>query len=255
MNVRTTEKIRAIERAIQSTLNYPYDKVDKTDEEIQKVFEFAQRAEISGLRMAEELLSETYSDLGQILSDLGEENETYRKVSTTLVNASAESIYAQVLSNSFLSIASDLDEPHKRQIRADNGKAALLLTTLEILYMDDNTKALVNKIKTVISASESRVNPRSSCYVATIIYRDHDCHAVFTLRAFRDNELMSNLIGRVLVKCYYLAEPIVRPLVQRSMMLQRSGRWILDNVIGLLHERRKARHQKTRHHTNSKAAP
>lgn len=45
------------------------------------------------------------------------------------------------------------------------------------------------------------------CYIATSVYGSYDCPEVWTLRRYRDEQLLSSVAGRLFVKIYYAVSP------------------------------------------------
>lgn len=58
-------------------------------------------------------------------------------------------------------------------------------------------------------ASTLQPEKKSGCYIATCVYGSYDCPQVWTLRRFRDNYLTQKWLGRIFIKIYYTASPII----------------------------------------------
>ncbi len=54
-----------------------------------------------------------------------------------------------------------------------------------------------------------KVPSKGACYVATAVYGSYDCPQVWVLRRFRDEVLLPMYCGRLFVKTYYAASPIL----------------------------------------------
>ena len=50
---------------------------------------------------------------------------------------------------------------------------------------------------------------KEGCFIATVCYGSADCPEVILLRSFRDQVLMGQRLGRVLIQFYYSVSPVV----------------------------------------------
>lgn len=70
-----------------------------------------------------------------------------------------------------------------------------------------------------------------SCFIATAVYGSHDHVNVRILRNFRDQHLLSNIWGAVLVDLYYHCSPSIADLIREHPLLRTAARWILAPVV------------------------
>lgn len=66
--------------------------------------------------------------------------------------------------------------------------------------------------------------PKKKCFIATAAYGNGYTDEVTILQLFRDNVLMKNAGGRVLVKTYYLLSPSAARIISGSELLRRLTR-------------------------------
>jgi hypothetical protein len=71
------------------------------------------------------------------------------------------------------------------------------------------------------------------CFIATAAFGSYIDPHVMTLRAFRDSFLMTNQIGRSLVRWYYATSPAIADVIRESGALRAGVRLILLPAIGL----------------------
>lgn len=76
-----------------------------------------------------------------------------------------------------------------------------------------------------------RVIRRTGCFVATATYGNDDEIEVLFLRAYRDNYLRNNLLGRFFIWLYYNVSPYPAWVVLRVPLLQKISRRILDRIV------------------------
>jgi len=76
---------------------------------------------------------------------------------------------------------------------------------------------------------EAKFQPKSSCYIATIIYHDYNAKEVCILREYRDYYLNRKLWGKLFIYLYYKSIYLVYPLVNKSPKLQKVIKLYLDN--------------------------
>ncbi|MBC9927405.1 CFI-box-CTERM domain-containing protein [Leucobacter sp. cx-169] len=99
--------------------------------------------------------------------------------------------------------------------------------------------AAVSKIEEV---TEERLNPSSQpptpsqsadggCYIATAVYGSYEAPEVLSLRAFRDQHLLTNASGRLLVRIYYCISPSLASLLHNRSALNKAARRFLDGIV------------------------
>lgn len=70
-----------------------------------------------------------------------------------------------------------------------------------------------------------------ACFIATAVYGDNSCYEVRSLRSFRDEKLQTNILGRCLVKFYYLVSPPIAAWLVGKPKLSSYIRVFLDAAI------------------------
>ena len=78
------------------------------------------------------------------------------------------------------------------------------------------------------------------CFVATAVYGDPEHEKVHLLRQFRDSRLLQSRVGRQFVRCYYLVGPWFGRRLERSPVLRRVCRRLLDRICSRLTGERKS---------------
>ena len=69
--------------------------------------------------------------------------------------------------------------------------------------------------------------PKSGCFVATAAMGSYDDPAVHVLTQFRDSILLSSLLGRQVVRCYYAVSPEVASWMSGKNLVRRLAKWLL----------------------------
>ncbi|GAM11412.1 hypothetical protein OR1_03728 [Geobacter sp. OR-1] len=69
------------------------------------------------------------------------------------------------------------------------------------------------------------------CFIATAAYGSYLHPKVMVLRKFRDRWLMTNPVGRMLVRCYYRVSPAMAEVVARHKWLARGCRALLAPIL------------------------
>ena len=72
------------------------------------------------------------------------------------------------------------------------------------------------------------------CFIATAVYGDPDCREVRILREVRDERLLKNLLGRLLVAVYYRISPPFADFIERRSALKRLMKRLLDGLVNRL---------------------
>lgn len=68
----------------------------------------------------------------------------------------------------------------------------------------------------------------TKCFIATAVYGDPLHPSVIALRRFRNEALLTNLPGRLLVKAYYRFSPPVADFTKRHPAVARAVKPLLD---------------------------
>lgn len=84
--------------------------------------------------------------------------------------------------------------------------------------------------------SYSGSSSSGGCYIATAVYGSYDCPQVWMLRRYRDLWLKRTLIGRIFIKVYYTASPILVRCFGNAAFFSDFWRRILDKKLQKLKE-------------------
>ena len=76
-----------------------------------------------------------------------------------------------------------------------------------------------------------KVPSKGACYVATAVYGSYDCPQVWVLRRFRDEVLLPMCCGRLFVKTYYAASPILLNHFGNNIIFKTFCMTVLDLFI------------------------
>jgi cold shock CspA family protein len=71
------------------------------------------------------------------------------------------------------------------------------------------------------------------CFIATAVYGDSDAPEVMTLRRFRDQVLIPNVLGQALVRSYYRLSPPIADWLRLHPTMTRVVRSGLDRIVWL----------------------
>ena len=201
------------------------------DEKFSQMMVFQELSKREGLNLASSLIEECEPLILQIKQSAGENSSTYKEYSNKFVDTAITYILIQVNENIGLSLASDLNQYQKNNFKNQNAFTISLVNKLEKHYRNSGTQEYVNKIKNKVGGSEQRVNPSSSCYIATIIYNNYNSKEVYLLREYRDAVLSDKIYGRLFIHIYYTSSPLLKPIVKNSKLIQNIIRYFLDKFI------------------------
>ena len=82
----------------------------------------------------------------------------------------------------------------------------------------DNKKSVAQIIK---SKNESNNKTNSNCFIITATMND-PCHPIVDeFRAYRDSKLLTNIVGKAFVSCYYKVGPYAALLISKSLLLRK----------------------------------
>lgn len=77
---------------------------------------------------------------------------------------------------------------------------------------------------------------KGGCYIATSVYGSYDCPEVWTLRRFRDNNLLKTFYGQLFVKIYYAFSPSLLKYSGDKKLFKRIFKNRLDKFVEKLQE-------------------
>ncbi len=86
------------------------------------------------------------------------------------------------------------------------------------------------QIKTEIY-DDSNKHSDGKCYIATAVYGSYDYPAVCVLRRFRDEQLSTNILGKMFVRLYYTTSPCLIKCLGRNKTFLHICKKILDQLV------------------------
>ncbi len=73
------------------------------------------------------------------------------------------------------------------------------------------------------------------CFIATAVYGSYVADEVLVLREFRDRELASNSLGRLLIRFYYFVSPPIAELLEVFPFAKKPTKYVLDKIVVAAH--------------------
>jgi len=108
--------------------------------------------------------------------------------------------------------------------------------TFNISEMYDNRVNDIKKLEPDYNPPELKTSESGGCYIATSVYGAYDCPEVWTLRRFRDDNLLKKWYGRLFVKIYYTFSPTLVKYFGDKELFKKLFKSRLDKLIKKLHE-------------------
>ena len=104
------------------------------------------------------------------------------------------------------------------------------------MYITDenfNKNCKDNYTSCIFYTGQANTN-RGCCYVATCVYGSYDCPEVWTLRRYRDTNLKQSLLGRQIIRAYYVVGPRIVELFGNKLWFHNLCKPILDRMVSRL---------------------
>lgn len=77
------------------------------------------------------------------------------------------------------------------------------------------------------------------CFIATVYYGSYDAPEVLVLRKFRDDKLLTTLIGKIFVTFYYTFSPLVAKIISKSNIVKKFiGKCIIEPLVTEISEQK-----------------
>ena len=89
------------------------------------------------------------------------------------------------------------------------------------------TEKIIQPVQTTVA----QTGKKKGCYIATCVYGSYDCPQVWMLRRFRDESLRKSCFGRIFIKIYYMASPLLVKWFGNKKLFKTIGRKCLDVMI------------------------
>jgi hypothetical protein len=184
-----------------------------------------------GFEFANDVLINGEDFILKIKSELGEDNKIYRDICDKWVGMILTLAGCKINSYMIYTFASDLSSNQKDNLTNLNFEALSILMNITPYYIGPENFEYLVELRKLIKGIEKKINPSTSCYIATIIYKDYDSYEVSLLRQYRDLKLKSFFLGRIFISFYYFSNPVLYPIVKRSFMIQNIFKFILNHKI------------------------
>ncbi len=88
------------------------------------------------------------------------------------------------------------------KVRGSLYKTARLLGDVQAIKTGKINKRISNRVLGKITGRGLRYASKE-CFIATTVYGDENAPQIHTLRNYRDNILIKNIIGRTIIRIYY----------------------------------------------------
>lgn len=202
----------------------------------------------------------THDEAREFLSDLSDDNRT--DILLDLTRAEINDFFQALEADPLAAMIEGLEDSKLQQISAmlDDPTRTIAEHKLERFYFgvqtdaDDEEGALktaVEHLLRVFAAADpsdeddnrpdeedddrsEQVTIPASCFIATVVYRDHEHPNVWLLRWFRDHVLRKTVAGRLFIKTYWLLGPVVAEFISGRATPERFARFIINCLVWLI---------------------
>ena len=86
------------------------------------------------------------------------------------------------------------------------------------------------------SGRRQKVRRMKGCFVATAVYEGEDSIEVRFLRAFRDELMVKNKFGRLLIMLYYKVGPYAAWFIERTPLVKNIVKRILERLVRFIEQ-------------------
>lgn len=174
--------------------------------------------------------------LQYIRNVLGNYNDHYLKISSTVVN-NAQGMLVTVVNNAQedpslqLGSLDRLSNTLKSAIKVSNKLDAFdMYPELKNRYTE-NHRILKSFNSQIESHQRSSNSSSDGCYIATMAYGSYDHPQVIKLRRFRDQTLRKNSFGRGFISIYYYLSPSLVLLLNGNVYINSIIRKLLNKIV------------------------
>jgi hypothetical protein len=138
-------------------------------------------------------------------------------------------------------VTSELNEVDQRVLELCNQKGLLQAVQFYKNAKGIDLKSSKEYVENLAKAN-GVVAKKGACFVATACYGNYDAPEVEVLRRYRDEILLRNFLGEMLVKFYYSISPYIARRIEKSDFLKKIVKlYLLQPIIKICHNRNKMR--------------
>jgi hypothetical protein len=191
-----------------------------------------------GIVLAKDFLEKTLPNLNFIKTNGGAKNPIYKDMCDIVAIYADTYMRPQLQFNSLFTLTNDYhkDEKLLHKIVSDNAIATKMMSEIITLDITLETKRLLKETLKIINAIERRINKKTGCYIATVVFDDYNNENVLILRSYRDNILAKKQIGKLLIDIYYSISPKLIKHIGSSNIAKIVFRHILIVVVKKLNK-------------------
>jgi hypothetical protein len=98
-------------------------------------------------------------------------------------------------------------------------------------HIETRTKAQNGLNNLADETNDKKKSDKGACFIATAVYGDNNASEVILLKSYRDEYLLSNIIGRSLIKLYYRISPQIAEFLKENIELLKIVKVFLINPV------------------------
>ncbi len=226
----------------KNILNLKAQQIEENLEIAQKKmenFDFVHTLKDEGVVIAKAFLEKTLPDLNFIKTNGGAKHPVYKDMCDVIAMYADTYMRPQLQFNSLFTLTNDYhkDEKLLQKIVSDNAVATKMMSEIISLDITIETKRLLKETLNIINEIERRVNKKTGCYIATVVFDDYNDENVLSLRSYRDNILAKKHIGKILIDIYYKISPKLIKFIGASSVAKHVIRQILIVLVKKLNKK------------------
>ena len=185
-----------------------------------------------------------YSGAGAIGSDFANDKEdlldrfdlAFKVINAKLTKDELKELFYEA--NKLIFADGELDDNEQTIFGAISLKIALSEEEKKVT-MDRYTQEIKEKLAKLKAQNASSDSGSSGCFVVTATYGDQHHPNVVYLREFRDSELIQYVLGRILIRIYYVTGPSFAQLIRNSETLKSiSRKYLIEPLVLMLKKKR-----------------
>ena len=178
---------------------------------------FHEKILYEGYGIALKFYESVKGDLEEFRSIVGNTDKDYKEISEAIAYLGSGILRGATARTRTLIAAGDFSR-NKHLFESEKHKVTkcyqLIRVFSEMGMEDDAVIATVKEVRNIIYNLHTKLNRKSGCYIATVVYGNPNAEEVIEFKKYRDEVLEKSYLGKIIIYLYYHVSPVIGRYLQ-----------------------------------------